>query len=63
MLTEMRGHRAAGHEVQGVDLDKATEDDWMAAIDKIGKAADDGQIRRFTGNDYARDLTSGDSSR
>ena len=29
--------------------------------DEIGQAADEGQIRRFTGNDYARDLTSGDA--
>jgi spermidine/putrescine transport system substrate-binding protein len=32
----------------------------MSAIHKIKAAADSGQIRRFTGNDYARDLTSGD---
>ena len=34
----------------------ATEQDWLDAIDKIKDAADSGQIRRFTGNDYARDL-------
>ena len=32
-----------------------------AAIDKIEEAVSSGQIRRFTGNDYARDLTSGDA--
>ena len=31
----------------------------MNAIDKLKKAADNGQIRRFTGNDYASDFTSG----
>ena len=29
------------------------------AIDKIGEAADSGQIRGFTGNEYTEDLTSG----
>jgi spermidine/putrescine transport system substrate-binding protein len=46
---------------EGVDPGKATEADWMKAIEKIKGAADSGQIRRFTGNDYARDLTSGDA--
>jgi spermidine/putrescine transport system substrate-binding protein len=60
MLTEMRDTVPLVMKCQGVNLDNATEDDWMAAIDKIKQAADSGQIRRFTGNDYARDLTSGD---
>jgi spermidine/putrescine transport system substrate-binding protein len=60
MLTEMRDTVPLVMKCQGVDLSKATEDDWMAAIDKLSAAADSGQIRRFTGNDYARDLTSGD---
>jgi spermidine/putrescine transport system substrate-binding protein len=62
MLTEMPDTVPLVMKCMGVDLSKATEDDWMAAIDKIGQASDDGQIRRFTGNDYARDLTSGDAS-
>jgi spermidine/putrescine transport system substrate-binding protein len=33
----------------------------MAAIDKIDEANRDGQIRRFTGNDYIKDLPKGDS--
>ena len=45
----------------GVDPAKATTDDWLAAIDKIRDAVDDGQIRRFTGNDYTEDITSGNS--
>ena len=61
MLTEMRDTVPLVMKCMGVDLSQATEDDWLAAIDKIGAAADDGQIRRFTGNDYARDLTSGDA--
>jgi spermidine/putrescine transport system substrate-binding protein len=62
MLTEMRDTVPLVMKCMGVDLSKATEDDWLAAIDKIKGAAEDGQIRRFTGNDYARDLTSGDAA-
>jgi spermidine/putrescine transport system substrate-binding protein len=46
---------------EGVDPEKATEADWMKAIEKIKTAASDGQIRRFTGNDYAADLTNGNA--
>jgi spermidine/putrescine transport system substrate-binding protein len=45
----------------GIDPDTASEADWMKAIEKINGAVESGQIRRFTGNDYARDLTSGDA--
>lgn len=43
----------------GVDPAKATKADVEKAFEKIDKANQDGQIRRFTGNDYAKDLTSG----
>jgi len=46
---------------EGIDPENASEDEWMTTIDRIKKAVDEGQIRRFTGNDYARDLTSGDA--
>ncbi len=61
MLTELRDTVPLVMKCQGVDLSKATEGDWLSAIDKIKSAAGSGQIRRFTGNDYARDLTSGDA--
>jgi spermidine/putrescine transport system substrate-binding protein len=60
MLTEMRDTVPLVMKCMGIDLKHVTEDDWLKAIDKIKAAADSGQIRRFTGNDYARDLTSGD---
>ena len=60
MLTEMRDTVPLVMKCMGVNLNHATESDWLAAIAKIKAAADSGQIRRFTGNDYARDLTSGD---
>jgi spermidine/putrescine transport system substrate-binding protein len=62
MLTEMRDTVPLVMKCNGVDLEQATEQDWLDAIDKIKQAAEDGQIRRFTGNDYARDLTSGDAA-
>ena len=61
MLTEMRDTVPLVMKCNGVDLAKATEQDWLDAIAKIQDAVDSGQIRRFTGNDYARDVTSGDA--
>src|SRR3954470_4804969 len=43
----------------GIDASKATIDQILKAIEKIGKAKDAGQIRRFTGNDYTTDLAKG----
>jgi spermidine/putrescine transport system substrate-binding protein len=60
MLTELRDTLPLVMKCQGVDLNHVTEGDWLKAVSKIKAAADSGQIRRFTGNDYARDLTSGD---
>ncbi len=62
MLTEMRDTVPLVMKCMGVDLDQATKDDWLAAIAKIQDAVDSGQIRRFTGNDYARDLARGDAT-
>jgi spermidine/putrescine transport system substrate-binding protein len=61
MLTEMRDTVPLVMKCMGVDLEGADEGEWLAAIDKIQGAVESGQIRRFTGNDYARDLTSGDA--
>jgi spermidine/putrescine transport system substrate-binding protein len=60
MLSEMRDSVPMTLKCMGIDPDKASTDQWLAAVDKIKKAADSGQIRRFTGNDYIRDLSSGD---
>jgi spermidine/putrescine transport system substrate-binding protein len=45
----------------GVDASKAKIDEILKAIEKIGKAKADGQIRRFTGNDYTTDLSKGNT--
>lgn len=61
MLTEMRDTVPLVMKADGIDPAEASQQDWLDAIDKIQKAADDGQIRRFTGNDYTRDLANGDA--
>jgi spermidine/putrescine transport system substrate-binding protein len=43
----------------GVDASKATLDQLLGAIEKIDQANQDGQFRRFTGNDYTTDLAKG----
>jgi spermidine/putrescine transport system substrate-binding protein len=61
MLNEVRETVPLVMKCEGVDPNQATEADWMKAIDKIQTAAQAGQIRRFTGNDYQNDLTSGNA--
>jgi spermidine/putrescine transport system substrate-binding protein len=61
MVTEMVDTVPLVMMADGVDPDEATTEDWLDAIDKIDEAADSGQIRRFTGNDYTRDLANGDA--
>ena len=43
----------------GDDPSKVTDASWKAAIDRIKAASDSGQIRQFTGNDYAGPLEQG----
>jgi spermidine/putrescine transport system substrate-binding protein len=59
MLTEMRDSVPMTLKCMGIDPEKASEAQWMAAVAKIKAAADSGQIRRFTGNDYIQDLEAG----
>jgi spermidine/putrescine transport system substrate-binding protein len=59
MLAELRETVPLVMLAEGVDPVEASNDDWLNAIDRIKEAADSGQIRRFTGNDYTEDLTAG----
>jgi spermidine/putrescine transport system substrate-binding protein len=59
MLTELRDSVPMTLKCMSIDPDTATTDQWLAAVDKISEAAKSGQIRRFTGNDYIRDLANG----
>ncbi len=61
MLTEMRDTVPLVMKADGVDPANATKQDWLDAIDKIKQASESGQIRKFAGNDYAKDLASGDA--
>jgi spermidine/putrescine transport system substrate-binding protein len=59
MLGELRETVPLVMLAEGVDPVEASNQDWLDAIDRIKGAADSGQIRRFTGNDYTEDLTAG----
>jgi spermidine/putrescine transport system substrate-binding protein len=59
-LTEMRDTVPLVMKADGIDPTEATDQDWLDAIEKIDEAAASGQVRDFTGNDYADDLTRGD---
>ena len=61
LLTEMRDSVPMTLKAMGIDPERATKDQWLQAVDKIAKAADSGQIRKFTGNDYIKDLPKGDT--
>jgi len=61
MITELREVVPLVMKAEGIDPEKASEQDWLDTIDKLQEAADSGQIRRFPGGDYARDLASGDA--
>ncbi len=61
MLTEMRDSVGLVMLGMGKDPETGSLDDMLAAVEKIDKASKSGQIRRFTGNEYIRDLPKGDS--
>lgn len=60
LLTEMRDTVGVTMLDMGIDCTKFTDAEFDSAIAKLQKAVDAGQIRQFTGNDYAQGLVSGD---
>ncbi|NEY35515.1 extracellular solute-binding protein [Streptomyces sp. PRKS01-65] len=60
LLTEMRDTVGMTLLDMGKDPGRFTGDDYDAAIARLQRAVDKGQIRRFTGNDYTSDLSKGD---
>lgn len=60
LLTEMRDTVGLTLLDMGKRPEDVTADEYDAAIARLQKASDRGQIRRFTGNDYTGDLTKGD---
>jgi spermidine/putrescine transport system substrate-binding protein len=59
MLSEMRD--TMGLIMSAMDIDPAdhTFAQYQQAIDRLQQAVDEGQIRQFTGNEYATDLAAG----
>ena len=60
-LSEMRDSVGSVLLMDGVKPEDASLDQVMTAIEKLEKGSKDGQIRRFTGNDYTKDILKGDS--
>ncbi|MFH8241412.1 spermidine/putrescine ABC transporter substrate-binding protein [Streptomyces sp. NPDC018321] len=59
-LTEMRDTVGMTLLDMGKDPARFSDDDYDAAIARLQKGVDSGQIRRFTGNDYTADISKGD---
>ncbi|MEJ1198774.1 MULTISPECIES: spermidine/putrescine ABC transporter substrate-binding protein [unclassified Streptomyces] len=59
-LTEMRDTVGMVLLDMGKDPGRFSDDDYDAAIARLQKGVDRGQIRRFTGNDYTADISKGD---
>jgi spermidine/putrescine transport system substrate-binding protein len=60
LLKEMRDTMGFMLKVVGADPGDFDEADWDDAIAELEGAVSNGQIRRFTGNDYLEDLARGD---
>ncbi len=59
LLSEMRDTMLFMLLIQGDDPASFTDAQYGSAIDALQKIVSDGQIRRFTGNDYLEDLKGG----
>jgi spermidine/putrescine transport system substrate-binding protein len=60
-LTEMRDSVGSVLLGEGIQPEEATLDQALSAVEKLEKAAKDGQVRRFTGNEYSQQILKGDS--
>jgi spermidine/putrescine transport system substrate-binding protein len=59
LLTEMPDTMLFMLRIVGADPEKFNDDQFGQAIDQLQEYVASGQIRRFTGNDYIRDLNAG----
>jgi spermidine/putrescine transport system substrate-binding protein len=59
LLSEMHDTMIFMLLLEGSDPEDFTDDEFGAAIDRLQKSVDSGQIRAFTGNEYAQDLAKG----
>jgi spermidine/putrescine transport system substrate-binding protein len=59
LLSEMNDTMIFMLLLEGADPEDFTDDEFGAAIDRLEKAVSSGQVRAFTGNEYAQDLVKG----
>jgi len=59
LLTEMPDTMAFMLRMIGADSADFTPEEWEEAISRLEEIVASGQVRRFTGNDYIRDIKSG----
>jgi spermidine/putrescine transport system substrate-binding protein len=59
LLYEMPDTMSFMLKITGADPSDFTDDEFTAALDQLQEYVDAGQVRRFTGNDYIRDLNQG----
>jgi spermidine/putrescine transport system substrate-binding protein len=60
LLTEMGDTMGFFLKLVGADPNDFTEDEWSEALQRLEEVVGSGQVRQFTGNEYARDLNKGD---
>ena len=59
LLSEMQDTMIFMLLLEGANPEDFTDDEFSAGIERLQQAVDAGQIRSFTGNEYAQDLTKG----
>ena len=59
LLTEMNDTMLFMLLLEGAEPEDFTDDQWGAAVERLEGYVQTGQVRRFTGNDYIRDLNAG----
>src|SRR4051794_13376824 len=59
LLSEMHDTMLFMLLLEGANPEDFTSDEYAGAIDRLKKATDSGQVRAFTGNEYAQDLVKG----
>ena len=60
LLTEMGDTMGFFLKLVGAEPEEFTQEEWDEAIARLEEVVDSGQVRQFTGNEYARDLSKGD---
>lgn len=59
LLTEMPDTMGLMLAMTGANPEDFSDSEWQTALDRLQDVVGSGQVRRFTGNDYIRDLKSG----